>query len=369
MLRQDERGDMKLRWSNGYNAVEFDAGDDASFAQTLTDAYIEFRRHQRPDTVAELHVRIMPGRWTDPILPRDPIVLLGGAQMTGTYTHVVAAPRLRIDSSGPVRVRGTDHVLQVGPPDWQAPRLYSGCLQALHHVSRLPGFVADIIEDATSTSTSFPRLTRRQGEVLLVVRKGRKAKSEKTETPPKGEKEGTVTAQTENSSEPDSLPTDWNEIALLPTWTQDGRTQPRVRRSPAAQHVLNGSSEPTEAIHRAAEAARYAAVAPTLSADDWQELARAAGRVVHLRENQARYLSIWPERRLPGLHGEQRFANSASSIAYQCEEAESERTAIEERIWGPPIPSPTADQVRRLEAEVVKLREEIPAARVAARTP
>lgn len=165
-------------------------------------------------------------------------------------------------------------------------------------------------------------------------------------------------------------PTDWNDAALLRTWTQAGRTLPRVPRSPAAQHLLNGSTtDPAEAIHRAAEAARYAAVAPTLSSDDWRELARAAGHAAHLRENQARYLSLRPEDREPGLHGEQRFANSAGSIAHLCEDADRDRLSVEERLWGPPIPPPTGEQVERLKTEVARLAGEIPAARAAARPP
>jgi hypothetical protein len=171
------------------------------------------------------------------------------------------------------------------------------------------------------------------------------------------------TSKTQNQT------TDWNEVALLRTWTQNGRTLPRVPRSPAAQHLLNGSStDPADAIHRAAEAARYREIAPTLSSDDWAELARAAGHAAHLRGNQSRYLALWPERVLPGLHGEQRFANSAGSIAHLCEDADRDRLSVEERIWGPPIPSPTPDQIARLAAEVAELSTRIPAARAAART-
>ena len=132
---------MRLRWSNGHSAaVEFDAHDPAHMANALCDALIEFRK-QHGQSRIELHVNVSPDRWTDP----SALSLPDGSATY--YCHVINLVGRAPDADGtPPQVRGTDHVLVIGPGAWHADDLFSACMHSIRHSNQLSGLGADVID-------------------------------------------------------------------------------------------------------------------------------------------------------------------------------------------------------------------------------
>ena len=143
---------MKLRWSDGHYAEEFEVDNPDAMEAALANALIAFRL-VRPRDRAELHVLVdaKDNRWTDPALrgrPTEDLHLPAlGVRLTGGYTHVIHLPGREPDPDSAPRgqVRGTDWILIIGPGGWHGGDLYVGCQRAVAYYAELSSFLPRIV--------------------------------------------------------------------------------------------------------------------------------------------------------------------------------------------------------------------------------